>query len=127
MCRIAVCMDYCTCTYSREILMVLNFYFAPSLNLIDIIRGKMHYVQQLLLYRICHTVHQSEWLIYTNFSLHVHEFGTMSVMIVFFFYFSFTYAPLFCRHLCYDIEMHQTYRTYILKYLQFIACRMLFR
>ena len=26
------------CIYSREILMVLNFYFAPSLNLIDIIR-----------------------------------------------------------------------------------------
>ena len=111
--------------------MVLNFYFAPSLNLIDIIRLKMHYVQQILLYRICHTVHQSKWLKYTNFSLHVHEFGTMSVMIVFFFYFSFTYAPLFCRHLCYDIEismcMHQTYKTYILEYLQFIACRMLFR
>ena len=58
----------------------------------------MHYVQQILLYRICHTVHQSKWLKYTNFSLHVHEFGTMSVMIVFFSYFSFTYAPLFCRH-----------------------------
>ena len=55
----------------------------------------MHYVQQILLYRICRTVHQSKWLKYTNFSLHVHEFGTMSVMIVFFFYFSFTYAPLF--------------------------------
>ena len=65
----------------------------------------MHYVQQILLYRICHTVHQSKWLKYTNFSLHVHEFGTMSVMIVFFFYFSFTYAPLFCRHLCYDINV----------------------
>ena len=65
----------------------------------------MHYVQQILLYRICHTVHQSKWLKYTNFSLHVHEFGTMSVMIVFFFYFSFTYAPLFCHHLCYDIEI----------------------
>ena len=46
----------------------------------------MHYVQQILLYRICHTVHQSKWLKYTNVSLHVHEFGTMSVMIVFFFY-----------------------------------------
>ena len=46
----------------------------------------MHYVQQILLYRICHTVHQSKWLKYTNFSLHVHEFGTISVMIVFFFY-----------------------------------------
>ena len=46
----------------------------------------MHYVQQILLYRICHTVHQSKRLKYTNFSLHVHEFGTMSVMIVFFFY-----------------------------------------
>ena len=65
--------------------MVLNFYFAPSLNLIDIIRCKMHYVQQILLYRICLTVHQSKWLKYTNFSLHVHEFGTMSVMTVFFF------------------------------------------
>ena len=32
----------------------------------------MHYVQQILLYRICHTVHQSKWLKYTNFSLHVH-------------------------------------------------------
>ena len=32
-------------------LFVLNFYFAPSLNLIDIIRRKMHYVQQILLYR----------------------------------------------------------------------------
>ena len=59
----------------------------------------MHYVQQILLYRICHTVHQSKWLKKKkNFSLHVHEFGTMSVIIVFFFYFSFTYAPLFCRH-----------------------------
>ena len=47
----------------------------------------MHYVQQILLYRICHTVHQSKWLKYTNFSSHVHEFGTMSVMIVFFFFF----------------------------------------
>ena len=67
----------------------------------------MHYmyVQQILLYRICHTVHQSKWLKKTNFSLPVHEFGTMSVMIVFFFYFSFTYAPLFCRHLCYNIEI----------------------
>ena len=48
----------------------------------------MHYVQQILLYRICHTVHQSKWLKYTNSSLHVHEFGTMSVMIflLFFFY-----------------------------------------
>ena len=43
----------------------------------------------ILLYRICHTVHQSKWLKYTNFSLHVHvhEFGTMSVMIVFSFIF----------------------------------------
>ena len=64
----------------------------------------MHYVQQILLYRIWHTVHQSKWLKYTNFSLYVHEFGTMSVMIVFLFYFSFTYAPLFCRHLCINVD-----------------------
>ena len=51
---------------------------------------------------ICRTVHQSKWLKYTNFSLHVHEIGTMSVMIVFFFYSSLTYAQLFCRHLCYE-------------------------
>ena len=47
----------------------------------------MHYVQQILLYRICHTVHQSKWLKYTNFSLHVHEFWTMSgIFLLFFFY-----------------------------------------
>ena len=34
-------------------------------------------------------MHQSNWLKYTDFSLHVHEFGTMSVMIVFFFLFFF--------------------------------------
>ena len=68
-------------------LFVLNFYFAPSLNLIDIIRRKMHYVQQILLYTvwICRTLHQIKWLKYTNFSLHVHELGAMSVMIVFLF------------------------------------------
>ena len=32
-------------------LFVLNFYFAPSLNLFDIFRRKMHCVQQILLYR----------------------------------------------------------------------------
>ena len=50
--RIAVCVEHCKCTciYSREILIVLIFYFAPSLNQIDIVRRKMHYVQQILLY-----------------------------------------------------------------------------
>ena len=40
--RIAVCVEHCKCTciYSREILIVLNFYFASSLNQIDIVRRK---------------------------------------------------------------------------------------
>ena len=49
--RIAVVWNIVNVHVQSRNLFVLNFYFAPSLNLIDIIRRKMHYVQQILLYR----------------------------------------------------------------------------